>query len=109
MKIGILGYGKMGKAVERLSHDLGHETSIGLDSTIDVVIDFTEPLAVKETAKALSKTQTVGEFINFDAWSSAFWINFLNSEPGVAGTNRTASTSLCFLSFSPSLDVSLSS
>lgn len=58
MKIGILGYGKMGKAVERLSQDLGHETSVGLDSTVDVIIDFTEPNAVKETARALSKTQT---------------------------------------------------
>ncbi|MCP5504384.1 MAG: dihydrodipicolinate reductase [Chlamydiales bacterium] len=58
MKIGILGYGKMGKAVERLAQDLGHETSVGLDSTVDVIIDFTEPNAVKETARALSKTQT---------------------------------------------------
>ncbi|MDJ0651697.1 MAG: dihydrodipicolinate reductase C-terminal domain-containing protein [Simkaniaceae bacterium] len=58
MKIGILGYGKMGKAVEKLSHDLGHETSRVLDSTIDVAIDFTAPLAVKKTAIVLSKTQT---------------------------------------------------
>ncbi|MEM8727649.1 MAG: dihydrodipicolinate reductase C-terminal domain-containing protein [Chlamydiota bacterium] len=58
MKIGILGYGKMGRAVERLCHDLGHETSIGLGSTIDIVIDFTEPLAVRKTAMTLCKTRT---------------------------------------------------
>ena len=54
MKIGIVGYGKMGKTVERLAKELGHETSIGLDCPVDVAIDFTEPQAVKKTAMALS-------------------------------------------------------
>lgn len=58
MKIGILGYGKMGKAVEQLAPGLGFETIIGLDPQVDVVIDFTEPNAVKKTAWALSKTKT---------------------------------------------------
>jgi len=58
MKIGLIGYGKMGKAVERLSLQLGHEVLIGLDSIVDVAIDFTEPEAVKKTALALRLTKT---------------------------------------------------
>lgn len=53
MRIGLIGNGKMGKAVERLALEIGHEVFIGFDSTVDVAIDFTEPDAVKETALAL--------------------------------------------------------
>ncbi len=59
MKIGIIGYGKMGKAIEKLSQEMGHEVFIGINSKADVFIDFTEPEAVKETALLLPKTPWV--------------------------------------------------
>ncbi len=58
MKVGIIGYGKMGKAVERLALEMGHSVSVGLDSHVDVFIDFTEPAAVIETALALKLRKT---------------------------------------------------
>lgn len=54
MKIGLIGYGKMGKAVEAVALERGHTVSIGISSEADVFIDFTEPTAVAQTAKTLS-------------------------------------------------------
>lgn len=54
MKIGLIGYGKMGKAVEEVALQQGHAVSIGISSAVDVLIDFTEPSAVAETAEALN-------------------------------------------------------
>ncbi|MCP5506544.1 MAG: dihydrodipicolinate reductase [Chlamydiales bacterium] len=53
MKIGLIGYGKMGKAVEVVALEKGHTVSIGISFEVDVLIDFTEPSAVLETAEAL--------------------------------------------------------
>lgn len=53
MKIGLIGYGKMGKAVEKVALERGHRISIGITSEADVFIDFTEPAAVVKTAQAL--------------------------------------------------------
>lgn len=54
MKIGLIGYGKMGKAVEVVAIERGHTVSIGISSDADVFIDFSEPTAVAQTAEALS-------------------------------------------------------
>lgn len=58
MKIALLGYGKMGKAIEEIALERGHEISAKIDSSvelnsidwskIDVCIEFTRPeLAIK--------------------------------------------------------------
>lgn len=60
MKIGLLGYGKMGKAIEEIAIQKGHEVVWRVHSTnrntlqetdlkqADVVIEFTNPQAAKE-------------------------------------------------------------
>lgn len=53
MKMGLIGYGKMGKAVEEVALQKGHIISLGISSAVDVLIDFTEPAAVAKTAEAL--------------------------------------------------------
>jgi 4-hydroxy-tetrahydrodipicolinate reductase len=71
MKIGLIGYGKMGKAIEEIAIDRGHEivfrsnSSQPIDSEMltlaDVAIEFTKPsLAVEHIEKAIqSKTPIV--------------------------------------------------
>ncbi|MCB1085086.1 MAG: 4-hydroxy-tetrahydrodipicolinate reductase [Chlamydiia bacterium] len=54
MKIGLIGYGKMGRAVEELAHERGHIPVIGRKEPVDCVIDFSSPTSVVETAKQLS-------------------------------------------------------
>ena len=53
MKIGLIGYGKMGKAIEAIALDRGHEivlkksssdSYLGLENA-DVAIDFSVPMA----------------------------------------------------------------
>lgn len=53
MKIGLIGYGKMGKAVEKLACARGDTVLLGISSPVDVFIDFTGPTAVLTTAEAL--------------------------------------------------------
>jgi|JI10StandDraft_1071094.scaffolds.fasta_scaffold05092_7 4-hydroxy-tetrahydrodipicolinate reductase len=53
MKIGLIGYGKMGKAVQVVAKERGDVISVGISSDVDALIDFTEPAAVVKTAKAL--------------------------------------------------------
>ena len=53
MKIGLVGYGKMGKAVEMLALKLGHAVCVGIDSEIDVAIDFSKKESVRTTAQSL--------------------------------------------------------
>lgn len=65
MKIILLGYGKMGKIIERIAQDRGHEISARIDidnyadfatATGDVAIEFSHPDAAFENAKrALEK------------------------------------------------------
>lgn len=53
MKIALLGYGKMGKAIEKIAVDRGHEIVLKIDidqknydfSEVDVAIDFSDPSA----------------------------------------------------------------
>ena len=63
MKIGLIGYGKMGKAVEKAALERGHEICGRLTSKnqeisqlagADVCIDFTDPDAVWETVNKLA-------------------------------------------------------
>jgi len=60
MKVALIGYGKMGKAIEEVLHERGHEvvarfTSDGIDqdllSTADVAIEFTLPEAAVANMK----------------------------------------------------------
>ena len=53
MKIALHGYGKMGKEVHQAALEKGHDVVVGLENVSDVLIDFTGPNAVVETAKAL--------------------------------------------------------
>lgn len=53
MKIGLIGYGKMGKAVQVVAKERGDVISVGISSDVDALIDFTEPAAVVKTAEAL--------------------------------------------------------
>jgi len=55
MKIGLIGFGKMGKAAKAAALEKGHEVTVSLDSSntdfsplveVDVCIDFTSPDAV---------------------------------------------------------------
>ena len=56
MKIALLGYGKMGKVIERIALERGHEIVLKKDefntydglSTADVAIDFSVPMAAVE-------------------------------------------------------------
>ena len=56
MKIALLGYGKMGKVIERIALERGHEIVLKKDefntydglSTADVAIDFSVPTAAVE-------------------------------------------------------------
>lgn len=65
MRIALLGYGKMGKAIEKLACDAGHSVSfkisskntaeisqISIDNT-DVVIEFSTPSTVVENIKSI--------------------------------------------------------
>lgn len=62
MKIGLIGYGKMGKAIERITKDQGHEIVFALRgdkkpsqgelSQADVCIEFTGPESAFENLKA---------------------------------------------------------
>ncbi len=53
MKIALLGYGKMGKAIEKIAVDRGHEIVLKIDidqknydfSEVEVAIDFSDPSA----------------------------------------------------------------
>lgn len=62
MKIGLIGYGKMGKAVEKAALEKGHEivarltreADLGLLEEADVCIDFTAPDAVWKTIEFLA-------------------------------------------------------
>lgn len=69
MKIALLGYGRMGRAVEELALERGHEVVLRLDSAgevgpdalegesapvVDVAIDFTVPGAVVENVRAVA-------------------------------------------------------
>ena len=61
MKIALFGYGKMGKVIERIAVDRGHEISAKVDldnpkerfdlSDTDVVIEFTVPESAEENIK----------------------------------------------------------
>lgn len=63
MKIALLGYGKMGKAIEKIATDQGHEVFIKKNDTtpfsyegIDVAIDFSLPhIAVSHITSCLEK------------------------------------------------------
>jgi 4-hydroxy-tetrahydrodipicolinate reductase len=63
MKIALLGYGKMGKVIERIALDRGHEIVLKKDdtntfeglSTADVAIDFSAPnVAVENISTAIN-------------------------------------------------------
>ncbi|WP_194850463.1 4-hydroxy-tetrahydrodipicolinate reductase [Nonlabens antarcticus] len=59
MKIGLLGYGKMGKVIEQIAVQRGHEIVVKIDRSdnkenlkkADVVIEFTAPEAVIDNLK----------------------------------------------------------
>ena len=59
MKIALLGYGKMGKTIERIAKERGHEIVLKIDidhssydiKTADVAIDFSQPDAAFDNLK----------------------------------------------------------
>jgi len=63
MKIALIGYGKMGKEIEKICHERGHETPLIIDvknnndlnsislKNIDVAIEFTVPKSALENYK----------------------------------------------------------
>ena len=53
MKIALLGYGKMGKAVEKVALEKGHSCLIGLSDEADICIDFSSKNAVEQTARSI--------------------------------------------------------
>ncbi|MEL6989007.1 MAG: 4-hydroxy-tetrahydrodipicolinate reductase [Bacteroidota bacterium] len=69
MKIAIIGYGKMGKTIERLALDKGHEILLKLDQNnthlleedaiqeVDVAIEFTNPDAAPENVRKCIEKQ----------------------------------------------------
>jgi 4-hydroxy-tetrahydrodipicolinate reductase len=70
MKIALLGYGKMGKAIEKIAIERGHEIGLKIDSNnskslninsfidIDVAIDFSIPTTAQGYIKMALKSQT---------------------------------------------------
>ncbi len=70
MKIALLGYGKMGKSIEVIAKDRGHQISIKIDSKnlnsltiesfseIDVAIDFSTPSTAKNNIELALKSKT---------------------------------------------------
>ena len=84
MKIGIIGYGKMGKELERVAIERGHEITLKISSEnthefnfdnlkkVDVAIEFTSPeLAVNNINVCLASNTpvvvgTTGWYANFD-------------------------------------------
>ena len=70
MKIALLGYGKMGKAIEVIAKDRGHLISLKIDSKnfnsltiesfneIDVAIDFSTPSTAKNNIELALKSKT---------------------------------------------------
>ena len=68
MKIALLGYGKMGKVIETIALNRGHEISLKVDkysidydlSSVDVAINFSTPKsAVENISKALESNVPV--------------------------------------------------
>lgn len=59
MKIALLGYGKMGKVIEKIAQSRGHEISLKIDkdtapydiTTVDVAINFSTPDSAVENIK----------------------------------------------------------
>ncbi|QVL54989.1 MAG: dihydrodipicolinate reductase [Simkaniaceae bacterium] len=60
MKIALIGYGKMGKAVNDLSRAMGHTCSNEFVSDADVCIDFSAGRAVKKTALSIEIPWVLG-------------------------------------------------
>ena len=70
MKIALLGYGKMGKSIEIIAKDRGHQISLKIDSKnfnsltlesfneIDVAIDFSTPSTAKNNIELALKSKT---------------------------------------------------
>ena len=67
MRISIIGYGRMGQAIERMAKDRGHEIgyinngeSIDLEAVkaTDVAIEFTQPDAALKTITSILGTET---------------------------------------------------
>lgn len=83
MKVALIGYGKMGKAIEQILLERGHEVRAKIDSsnkdaidrldgTCDVAIEFSRPEAAMENFKKLIQqniavvTGTTGWYASFD-------------------------------------------
>ncbi len=81
MRIGLVGYGKMGKAIERIALERGHEISFISNSSnpfpeqtdviADVLIEFTQPsLAVKNIVHAIELKLPI--VVGTTAWYEQF-------------------------------------
>lgn len=77
MKIALHGHGKMGKAVEALLHERGHELKTIFDSTrpvehaltdVDVIIDFSNAAAVRQVVAAACASR-IDLVIGTTGWS----------------------------------------
>jgi 4-hydroxy-tetrahydrodipicolinate reductase len=81
VKIALIGYGKMGKAIEKIAHEMGHEIvgkfgrsappSISALKPADVAIEFTQPeLAPKHIA--LCKAAGIPVVVGTTGWYAHF-------------------------------------
>jgi 4-hydroxy-tetrahydrodipicolinate reductase len=86
MKIGLVGYGKMGKAIEKIALERGHSIAFKVDSTntidtvnlvdADVCIEFTQPqLAINHIHKLLEVN--VPAVIGTTGWGNEFMLAIL--------------------------------
>lgn len=83
LKIGLIGYGKMGKIIEKLSIKRGHEIILRISSSnvlemnaqnlgaLDVAIEFTSPESAAQNLETLAKHQ-VPTICGSTAWLSEY-------------------------------------
>ena len=118
MKIALIGYGKMGKEIEKISHERGHEVLFKIDkdsnlkniSGADVAINFCTPetalqnieLGLKSSIPVVSGTTGwLSDFNKIQELSKKLDISFLYSSNFSLGVNLFFDLKLWFL-FGPS-------
>ena len=105
MKIALIGYGKMGKLIEQIASDKGHQIVAKIGSTsftpsqvqsADICIDFSHPTAVLNNVKILAKEKkaivmgTTGwheHFGEIQALVNQYQIGFFHSPNFSLGVN----------------------
>ena len=92
MKISIIGYGRMGQAIEKIAKERGHEIAyinngevLDIDAikATDVALEFTQPTAALSNVKGILSTGT--PVIS----GTTGWLKFKNEADSAAEKNRT--------------------